>query len=401
MPRPARPIGEIFLQLGRITPEDVERALAYQRERGGFFGEALVALGLLTPEEVRWGLADQHDLPIVQMRPGQIDPATARQVPAAWARRNLVLPVLRYGDSLIAVMADPAASRHFDELRGLTGAESIDGALASVETLQELIDHVFGGASGEEMDAAEWLATALLGGATTLGISARGEHAVGWSPEGGARHGLKPGWRQALVSALSPWPEARPGELCEWATLLRVGPDAWRVRCRLIGGTDALEWMARIEERLAHDPAALQAEPELGQQVSRALAAGPLVVRVHSGEADDEAFLREAIPHLPAALLGGAPRVAHLGDAECTSPLGVVALRTPPEAARIAALSAFALDAIALDWQHMDAAAVEAACAAAPLVVCRASAATPPTACDSIDVRLRSEGGSIRWMPVT
>jgi hypothetical protein len=335
------------------------------------------------------------------MSPGQIDPVVARQVPAAWARRTLVLPVLRYGDSLIAVMADPAASRHFDELRGLTGAESIDGALASVETLQELIDHVFGGASGEEIDAAEWLATTLLGGATTLGISARGEHAMGWSPEGGARHGLRPGWRQALIGALSSWPEARPGELGEWTALLRAGLDTWRVRCRLIGGTDALEWMARIEERLAQDPATLQAEPELGRQVSRALEAGPLVVRVHSGEAEDEALLTEAIPHLPAALLGGAPRVAHLGGAGCASPVGVVALRTPPEAARIAALSVFTLDALALDWQHVDADAVEAACAAAPLVVCRASAATPTTACDSIDVRLRSEGDSIRWMPVT
>lgn len=397
MPKPARQIGEIFVQLGRITPEDVERALAFQRESGGYFGEALVALGLLTREEVRWGLADQHDLPVVQMHPEQIDPAVARQVPAAWARAHQMLPVLRHGDSLIVVMADPAAREHYDELRQLTGAESIDGAVASAETVGELIDYVFGGLSGEEVDVSEWLAGTLLGGASTLGISVRGSRAMGWSPDGGgARHWLRPGWRHALRPALSAWPDAASGQVCEWTALLRAGSGVWRVRCHLMGTGAALEWVAEVEERLSHDPAAIAAEPELRQQVKARLAEGPLLLRVHPGEPAGRTLLGEAIPLLPSALLGGAARVAHLGDAGCASPTGVVTLRIPREAAKLATLAPFALDALTLDWEEADPALIQAACAVAPLVVCRAGV-DAAAECAVIDVRLRSDGGVARW----
>ena len=311
---------------------------------------------------MRWGLADQHDLPLVQMHPDQIDPAVARQVPAAWARTHLMLPVLRHGDSLIVVMADPDARAHYGELRELTGAVSIDGAVAAVETVQELIDFVFGGESGEEVDTAEWLATALMGGATELGVSVRGTRALGWSPHGGgSRHWLAPAWRQALRQALSAWADAPDGEVREWTALLRAGSHVWRVRCRLMGRGDALEWVARVEERLARDPAAITADAELRQKVALALRDGALVLRVHDGDEASRTLLAEALPLLPAALLGGAPRVAHLGQPGGASPTGVVALFTAPDPARLAALAPFALDALTLDAPAPDAALLDAA----------------------------------------
>lgn len=60
-----RVLGEILLEAGRVSPEDVEGALVHQRSHGGRFVEALLALGTTSVDEVEWGLAAQFDLPCV------------------------------------------------------------------------------------------------------------------------------------------------------------------------------------------------------------------------------------------------------------------------------------------------------------------------------------------------
>ena len=72
-----RPLGAMLLESGRITEDDVERVLAYQRAHGGFFGQALVALGILTREETDWALANHFDLPFIFPNAEAVDPDVA------------------------------------------------------------------------------------------------------------------------------------------------------------------------------------------------------------------------------------------------------------------------------------------------------------------------------------
>lgn len=56
-------IGDILVRMGKMAPEHVEQARAYQLTRGERFGEAAVALGLVTDAEVRWALSQQFHYP--------------------------------------------------------------------------------------------------------------------------------------------------------------------------------------------------------------------------------------------------------------------------------------------------------------------------------------------------
>ncbi len=47
-PTEHRPLGEILLQARVITPQQLEEAVAFQRQHGGRLGEALVRLGFAT-----------------------------------------------------------------------------------------------------------------------------------------------------------------------------------------------------------------------------------------------------------------------------------------------------------------------------------------------------------------
>ena len=60
---PERLIGEILGDRVQLSPEDVERILAYAKDKGVRFGAAAVALKLATPDQVLQALAEQFGYP--------------------------------------------------------------------------------------------------------------------------------------------------------------------------------------------------------------------------------------------------------------------------------------------------------------------------------------------------
>lgn len=119
-----RSIGALLIDAGRLRPEDADRILRAQRERGLRFGEAGLELGLLTQADIGFALARQYEhavLPIgdvsissdviAAFRPGHFTVEALRQL------RTQVL--LRWLDtsherkSLSIVGAEPSVGRSF------------------------------------------------------------------------------------------------------------------------------------------------------------------------------------------------------------------------------------------------------------------------------------------------
>lgn len=65
-PNPARRIGAILVGAGTLTPQEVERILAAQRENGRRFGESARALGLLEQADIDFALSRQFDYPYLR-----------------------------------------------------------------------------------------------------------------------------------------------------------------------------------------------------------------------------------------------------------------------------------------------------------------------------------------------
>ena len=62
-PAVERSIGDIISETRNLSAEQVERVLAYQRDKGVRFGEAAVALGLVSTNDVLFALAQQFHYP--------------------------------------------------------------------------------------------------------------------------------------------------------------------------------------------------------------------------------------------------------------------------------------------------------------------------------------------------
>ena len=59
-------LGELLVQLGKLTPRDLERALAAQQELGSLLGRVLVSLGLVSESDVLSALSRQLSVPLLQ-----------------------------------------------------------------------------------------------------------------------------------------------------------------------------------------------------------------------------------------------------------------------------------------------------------------------------------------------
>lgn len=71
-PVPARSIGAILIDSGRLTPESAERILKLQKDENLRFGDAAIRLGLLTESDIQLALASQYDYPYLLPGDGRV-----------------------------------------------------------------------------------------------------------------------------------------------------------------------------------------------------------------------------------------------------------------------------------------------------------------------------------------
>src|SRR3954469_2050814 len=88
---PARHIGAILVDEGKLTAADAEQVLARQRELGWRFGEAAIELNLITDADLRQALAKQYEFPYLVSGPDGV----SKELIAAWDPFHPVVEELR------------------------------------------------------------------------------------------------------------------------------------------------------------------------------------------------------------------------------------------------------------------------------------------------------------------
>jgi type IV pilus assembly protein PilB len=111
-------LGAVLLKSRLLRPEQLDAALAEQREQHRRLGEILVDRGWLFPEDIARALAAQHGLDYVDIRYSSVDPRAAATLNPEIGQRHCAIPVrfLPDGQLLVAV-ADPT-SGGLAEIRG-------------------------------------------------------------------------------------------------------------------------------------------------------------------------------------------------------------------------------------------------------------------------------------------
>jgi len=116
-------IGQMLLDAGLITRDQLEQALKLQKSEGGRLGFNLVKMKAVSEEELNDYLARQHRIESVNLDQLEIDPAVIHLIPPDIARRYEVVPIQRVGKTLVVAMTDPDNLFTIDDLRFSVGQE--------------------------------------------------------------------------------------------------------------------------------------------------------------------------------------------------------------------------------------------------------------------------------------
>jgi len=152
-----RSLGSILLEVTSLTEEQLEQALAVQRERGIKLGEALVQLKFLRTEDVLKALSIQLGFPYEnKIEVEQVAGDLVANLPINYAKQNEVLPLRREGSSVLVAIADPTNFFALDDLRMLYGCD-IRPVIASSYEIVNAINAVYNKSTGAGDEAMEEL----------------------------------------------------------------------------------------------------------------------------------------------------------------------------------------------------------------------------------------------------
>ncbi|MEW6320908.1 MAG: type IV-A pilus assembly ATPase PilB [Acidobacteriota bacterium] len=156
-------IGELLLKEKRITPEQLQEALVYQRQHGGKLGANLVKLGYVKDEEITALLSKQYGVPSIALAQFEIDAAVIKLVPAETARKYQVVPLSRAGATLTIAMTDPTNVFAMDDIKFMTGY-NVEPVVASETAVLDAIDKYYGLPGAAPARGGGSLAPAAVGG---------------------------------------------------------------------------------------------------------------------------------------------------------------------------------------------------------------------------------------------
>jgi len=143
-------IGDLLVREGRITADQLSKALQEQKQSGMRVGYNLVKLGFIPELELTKILAKQHKMPAVDLSRFEVDRKLTRMIPSDLALKNLVMPLKRDGRTLTVAMADPANLGVLEDLKFITRYD-IFPVIAGEYTLRNLIDKVYAASDEEQM----------------------------------------------------------------------------------------------------------------------------------------------------------------------------------------------------------------------------------------------------------
>jgi type IV pilus assembly protein PilB len=118
-------IGDLLLEKGLITHEQLDKALAYQKEKGHakLLGEVVVDLKFVGEEQVLELLAEAYGVPFARINPKAVDPKVIETLPRDFLEKQCVLPLFRVAGKLTVAVHEPSNVFLIEEMARLSGCQ--------------------------------------------------------------------------------------------------------------------------------------------------------------------------------------------------------------------------------------------------------------------------------------
>ena len=139
-------LGDLLVQKGIITEEQLSEALKQQKEKKLMLGEMIVSMGFASQSQINDVLCEHLNIDFVDMREEEPDPQVLSLLDESIMRKYTLVP-LRHDNNnagaLQVAMADPMNILAMDDINIITGMQVVP-ILANAQDINAFLDKVFG-----------------------------------------------------------------------------------------------------------------------------------------------------------------------------------------------------------------------------------------------------------------
>jgi type IV pilus assembly protein PilB len=146
-----RRLGQILVDLGFISDEQLELLLEEQQQRPGeLIGKVAQDMGLITEEQLAQALAEQMGMQVINLADVVVPPEVLSHVTETMATLYRIIPVSFRDNTLTVAMCDPQKLSTLDEMRNFLGFE-VRAVVATEADVQNALDRYYTD-SGESVE---------------------------------------------------------------------------------------------------------------------------------------------------------------------------------------------------------------------------------------------------------
>lgn len=142
-------LGDMLVQAGLITSDQLDKALLEQKNTGAKLGSCLVKMGFITEDAITAFLGKQLNLPTVNLSSAELDPQVLKLIPAEIAQKFQVMPIKRTGRTLFLAMSNAADVFTMENIAFLTGME-VKPVVCAETSLEKALDKYYGSTTRAE-----------------------------------------------------------------------------------------------------------------------------------------------------------------------------------------------------------------------------------------------------------
>ena len=169
-------IGDLLVEAGAITQEELDMALEKQKEEGGRLGNVIMEMGFISQELLITVLTAQMGIDYCEIKAVKIEDDILELVPEAMVQKYRVVPI-GYDENnpniLKIAMVDPMDLNAIDDISISTGLQ-VEPLFSMEDDINEVIGKYYG--NTQAMEAAEQYRKEMLaGGLTTADEEAMNE----------------------------------------------------------------------------------------------------------------------------------------------------------------------------------------------------------------------------------
>ncbi len=137
-----KPLGELLIERGVITHDQLQIAIGHQQDNGGLLGEILVELKFVTEKDIAQALTAQYGFPYLPLANYEIDTDVIKAVPVEICRKLCIIPIDKIGKSLTLAMSNPLNVYATEEIEQLTGC-SVQTFVSTATDIKQSIEKYY------------------------------------------------------------------------------------------------------------------------------------------------------------------------------------------------------------------------------------------------------------------